>query len=83
MSAPSRSDEIRELAAGTGEDRRAEAEDGDAHRREPELACAERYERLYDNLMKGRIESYPTEWGGVYCIKPGAPEPSRPMVIGV
>jgi len=46
-------------------------------------ACAERYERLYDNLMNGRIGSYPTEWGGVYSLRPGASEPSRPMVIGV
>jgi len=46
-------------------------------------ACAERYERLYDNLMNGRIGPYPTQWGGMYSIKPGMPEPSRPMVIGV
>jgi hypothetical protein len=46
-------------------------------------ACAERYERLYDDVMNGRIGPYPTEWGRVYSIKPGASEPSRPVVIGV
>jgi len=46
-------------------------------------ACAERYERLCDNLMNGNIRSYPTEWGEMHSIKPGASEPSRSMVIGL
>jgi glycosyltransferase involved in cell wall biosynthesis len=29
-------------------------------------ACAERYERIYDSVMNGRIEEYPRAWGAVY-----------------